>query len=171
MACNLNFNQCNFGCSFPRPIFNCKCKLLSLLNSSNLSVVNPLPESPSLILSSIFPHFVDSNTNIDSAISFLSGNAIKLINKTFTLTEGRYLVSYAITGAISSNGMLSVGIDQDGFLISGSESSSSGIVGGTSNLTNSTIIHVTSPSSIISLKNINSVSQSIASGNITIQKL
>ncbi len=41
MPCNLNFNQCNFGLYYPRPIFNCENRVLGLLNQSGTVVVNP----------------------------------------------------------------------------------------------------------------------------------
>lgn len=170
MACNLNFNQCNSGCSFPRPIFNCRCRLLSILNSSEITVVNPTV-TPSLFLSTIFSQNVASGGFIDSNSAFVSGSDITLTNGSFMLAEGRYLVSYSISGTIASNGTFSAGVNQDGFLVGGSESSTSGTAGTSASLTNSTIVNVTAVSSLITLANTNSASQNITSGNITIQKL
>lgn len=171
MACNLNFNQCNSGCQFPRPIFNCRCRLLSILNSTDLSVVNPVL-NPSLFLSTIFSQTVQSNEAINSVEAFLSGDSIELSNGgAVILAEGRYLISYATTGVLGSNGVFSVGINQDGFLVSGSDASISGTAGLSASLNNSAIINVTAVSSLITLINTNSVSQELTSGNITIQKL
>lgn len=171
MACNLNFNQCNLSSSFPRPIFNCRCRLVNLLNSSNLSVVNPVVDT-SLALTTLPNQTVLSNGIVSSNISFLRGNSISLQNNgSFALTEGQYLVSYAVSGTIPSNGTFAFAIDQDGFIIPGSESSMSGISGTSANVTNSAIINVTSVSSLISIKNTISQPQTITGGNITIQKL
>lgn len=170
MACNLNFNQCNSGCQFPRPIFNCRCRLLSILNSSEITVVNP-QTTASLVLSTVVPQTVTGRGVIDSNISFISGNDISLSNGTFMLTEGSYLVSYAVSGTIASNGLFAVGLNQDGFLIEGSQSSSSGSAGGGASLTNSAIVTVTSVSSLVTLINTLDTALNVASGNITIQKL
>lgn len=169
MACNLNFNQCNSGCQFPRPIFNCRCRLLSILNSSEITIVNPIASS-SLALSTIFPQTAVSGGIIQSN-PYISGNSIDLTNGTFMLSEGRYLVSYAVSGNIGSNGLFSVEIKQDGIVVAGGESSTSGTAGNTASLSNSAIVNITAVSSLVSLVNSNSVSQAITSGNITIQKL
>lgn len=42
MPCNLNFNQCNLGPSYPTPIYTCGCRLARLLSSSANNVVNPI---------------------------------------------------------------------------------------------------------------------------------
>ena len=170
MACNLNFNQCNLGCQFPRPIFNCRCRLLSILNSSEISIVNPVPIQ-SNALSTIFPQFVPSQQVVQSNLAFVSGNAIQLVNGEFLLEEGRYLVSYAVSGAFGENGLFSVEIEQDGFVVSGSESNTSGVAGTSANLSNSSIVNITTVSSTVRLVNVNTVGQNITSGNITIQKL
>ncbi len=49
MACNTNFNQCNAGRQYPQPISNCACQILNLLNSSGLTVVNPIVLSSSFV--------------------------------------------------------------------------------------------------------------------------
>ena len=170
MACNLNFNQCNGGCQFPHPIFNCRCRLLSILNSSEITIVNPIVTS-SLVLSTIFPQNVDAGTKVSSNIAFSSGNAIDLTNGAFMIEEGRYLISYTASGRIGTNGVFSVAVEKDGVEIVGARSSTSGAVGETATLTNSAIVEVTTVASLLTLINDNSVSQELLSGNITIQKL
>ena len=171
MACNLNFNQCNLGNSYPRPIFNCRCRLLSVLNSSNLTVVNPTIFNSSALLSSVFTQNVATNGVVQTNLAFVNGDSILLNNGSFMLAEGRYLVSYSISGRISANQIFSFALNENGFLIESSQSSMSGVVGGMASLTNSAIINVTAVSSSIGLVNTNSIDQEVESGNITIQKL
>lgn len=170
MACNLNFNQCNTGCHFPRPIFNCRCRFLSILNSSNIEVVRPTPIA-SIVLSTITPQTLSSGGAVSSISAFSSGSAITINNSNFLLTQGHYLISYSLSGTIASNGMFSSAFVQDGFTVIGSESSTSGTPGMNASITNSAIIDVTGVSSILTLTNINTVAQVATSGNITIQKL
>ena len=41
MRCNLNFNGCNAGPSYPCPIFTCRSLLLRALTPSTTTIVNP----------------------------------------------------------------------------------------------------------------------------------
>ncbi|MCI8555001.1 MAG: hypothetical protein HFI85_00285 [Clostridia bacterium] len=39
MPCNLNFNQCNMGRSYPDPIFTCRDVFISLFNNSSPNII------------------------------------------------------------------------------------------------------------------------------------
>ena len=172
MPCNLNFNQCNSFRNYPRPIFNCYRNLISLLNQSENTIVNPIIETASSISEIAVPQAISFNGNVISTQTFSQGSAITYDNAgRFTLIFGRYLVTYNLNGILSTNGTNSYGIYLDNNLIPSSLSSMSGTPGGSSMLSNSVFINITSPTGEVTIKNSNSQSQTLNSGSITIQKI
>lgn len=172
MPCNLNFNQCNSFRNYPRPIFNCYRNLISLLNQSGNTIINPTIETASVISEISSSQTILTNGNVLPTVSFTQGSAISYDNAgTFTLINGRYLISYNLSGNLSANGINSYGVFLNGALIPSSSSSMSGTPGGTSTLSNSVFVEITSPTGAITVKNANSQSQILNSGNITIQKI
>ena len=39
MPCNLNFNQCNLGCGYPRPIFTCRNIFNTLFQNESMNII------------------------------------------------------------------------------------------------------------------------------------
>lgn len=171
MPCNLNFNQCRLGRSFPRPIFNCVGLLLQSLTQSGTEIVNPLLQS-SLIVASAPAQTVESGGALLTTINFSQGNAIFLGNGgTISLIEGRYLVTFNINGVLPSNGNFTFAGFQDGNIISSSATGTSGNVGAPASVSSSFFVDVSSPMSILTILNTNSVAQTITGGSVTIQKI
>ncbi len=170
MACNLNFNQCNTGRQFPVPIYNCGCRLANLLNSSNLQVVNPTTEN-SFLLAEIFAQTAGEGRSVQTTVALTRGDSIIAnIDGSFAVTEGLYLLSYTISGAIPESGTLSFGVYENEGLISASVSSITGTSGVLASVTNSVIIRVDAVASYIALRGLNA-SQNVTGGNIRLQKL
>lgn len=171
MPCNLNFNQCNNFRNFPRPIFTCYRNLISLLNQSETTIINPTIETANFI-GGIVPQTVIASGNVVPSTSFNQGSAINYDNAgTFTLINGRYLISYNLSGIISANGTSSYSIYLNGNSIPSSFASSSGTVGDASTLSNSVFVEITSPTGAITIKNENTQPQTLNSGSVTIQKI
>lgn len=172
MPCNLNFNQCNLGRSFPRPIFTCRQNYLRLLtNDSPNTIVQPTIDT-SFLLSSIFFQNVSAGDFVFSQVSFLRDNSIIYDNLgSFILNEGRYILSYSLGGVIPQGGTLAIGIFQDGFLMNGGQNLISGSVGTNVGLSGSLIIVVDKPSSMINFRNLLAENILINNGSITLQRV
>ena len=172
MPCNLNFNQCNLGPSYPRPVNTCNLILRNLLSSSTNNVVNPV-----VIPSWSFFNFVTTQTvgaGENVVFNLISGSGTNIIpgaDGEISLSSGTYQLSFSVNGVIASNNVLSVGLFQNGTFIPASESIITGVAGTNVTLANNAIITVPSGGATITLKNINSVSESFSSGNLTIVKL
>ena len=95
MPCNLNFNQCNTGCIYPRPIFTCRRDLIALLNQSDNIIVNPIVQPAQLIANITGAQTVLSGGNVVPVVAFNQGSAISYDNAgTFSLVNGRYMFSF-----------------------------------------------------------------------------
>ncbi len=172
MPCNQNFNQCFSGCSYPRPIFNCYRNLLSILNQSGNTIINPTIEGASTISEISSLQTVSSGGNVIPSLTFSQGSSISYDNfGTFTLINGRYLISYNLSGLISANGLNSYAIYLDGNIMTSSQSTSSGTIGSGASVSGSAFVQITAPTGAITIKNTNVNPQLINSGSITIQKL
>lgn len=172
MPCNLNFNQCITGCSYPRPIFTCFQNFISLFNQSGNTIVNPVIEASNTISEIATPQTVAAGGNVIPTVSFSQGSAISYDNAgTFTLINGRYLVSYNLSGVISANGLNSYAIYLDGNILPASAAVASGTIGSGAAVSGSTFVQITAPTGAITIRNTNSNPQLVNSGSVTIQKI
>lgn len=171
MPCNLNFNECNSFINFPVPIFNCRCRLIALLNSSTTTVINP----PNVLANASFvatAQTVATQGNVVFALSSSTGTGITTDNAgNITLPTGRYLVSTSINGLIPTNGTASFALYQDGSQIAASTVQVTGTSGANYSTSMNNVVVVNSGSSTLSLRNINSVSQTVNNASLIIQKL
>lgn len=171
MPCNLNFNQCNSFRNFPRPIFNCYQNFLALLNQSGTTIINPVVESSSII-SDATAQTILQNSNVLSNTAFSQGSAIFYNNLgAYTLVNGRYMINYNINATIASNGLSSYGIYLNGVLLPSSLSSVSGTASTSATHSGSSFVEITAPTGEITIRNANSTSQVLNSGNISITKI
>ncbi len=172
MPCNLNFNQCNYGCMYPRPIFTCYRNLISLLNQSGNQIINPVIDSSQIIATTSNSQTVLTGGNVSPIVVFNQGSAISYDNAgTFSLVNGRYLLSFNINGAYAADGQFNFAVYQDGVLVPSSSTTSSGTVGSPVSINNKIYLNITNPNSLITIQNTNVNSQTISSGNIIIEKI
>ena len=170
MPCNLNFNQCNSFINFPQPIFNCRCKLISLLNSSTTTVINPTTSAFASFVATAQTIASQGNLVVSLASSF--GNLITTDNSgNITLPRGKYLIVATINGVIPTDGLASFALYKDGSQIASSVSETNGTSGENFTTTLSNVISVTDSSDVISLRNTNSVNQTVNNATIFIQLL
>ena len=171
MPCNLNFNQCNTGCNFPRPIFTCFRNFIALLNQSGNTIVNPVVEGATL-LSAVNPQTVLAGGLVVPVTSFSSGSAITNDNGgTFTAVFGRYLVSYNLNGNIGANGSSSYALYLDGVIIPSSQSTTSGTAGASTTHSGSAFVQIVNPTGAITLRNVNTSTAVLNGGSVNIQKI
>ncbi len=172
MPCNFNFNQCFTGCSYPRPIFTCYQNFISLFNQSGNTIIQPVIESSSTIGEIATSQTVAAGGVVIPSISFSQGSAISYDNLgTFTLINGRYIVSYNLSGNISANGLNSYAIYLDGNILAASSAVASGTIGSGASVSGSSLVQITAPTGAITIRNTNLNPQLINSGSITIQKI
>lgn len=172
MPCNLNFNQCNLGCSFPRPIFNCCSRFISILNQSNIEVINPTIDTSFAISTVTTPQTVGANANLIPVVALNQGSSISFDNfGTYSLSTGRYLISFNINGVYANNGSYSFAVFENESQIAGSAVTSTGTAGNAVSISNSIFLDVTLANALINFKNINTDSQVVNSATISIQKI
>lgn len=173
MPCNLNFNQCNLGCGYPRQIFTCRRNFLDLLtNDSPNTIVQPVLDSSFLLSTISSGQIVQSGEFVLSQISFMRDNSVIYDNLgSFILNEGRYIVSYSVGGIIPSGGRLALGMFMDGYILDGGQNWLTGGAGSSVNFSASHMIVVERPSAMINLRNIVDEAFLINNGSITIQRV
>lgn len=172
MPCNLNFNQCNTGCIYPRPIFTCRRDLIALLNQSDNIIVNPIVQPAQLIANITGAQTVLSGGNVVPVVAFNQGSAISYDNAgTFSLVNGRYMLSFNLNGTFAADGNSSFAVYVDGVLLPNSSVTSSGTAGSASTVSNSIFLEITNPNALVTIRNTNVNSQTISSGNVVIQKI
>ncbi len=171
MPCNLNFNQCNSFINYPVPIFNCRCRLLAMLNFSTTTVINP----PIVLSNAYFvatAQSIATQGNVAFALSSSSGTAITIDSAgNITLPAGRYMISASINGLIPTNSTASFALFQDGAQIGASTMQVTGTSGANYTTSMNNVIVVNNASGTISLRNTNSISQTINNASLMIQKL
>ena len=172
MPCNLNFNQWNTGCLYPRPIFTWCRNLIALLNQSTTEIVNPIVETSSAIATSSSPQTVLSGGLLNPVETLNTGSSILYNNAgTFTLLNGRYIISFNINSINALNGTSSYGIYLDDVLLPSSLTTVSGTAGSASTLSNSVLVQITNPTGAITIRNTNSTTQTVNNANIVLQKI
>ena len=172
MPCNLNFNQCFSGCSYPSPIFNCFQNFLSQYSQSENTIVNPIIEASNTISEIATTQTIAADGNVIPTLSFSRGSAISYDSAgTFTLINGRYLINYNLSGDISVNGQNSYAIYLDGNILPSSASVSSGTIGNSATVSGGSFVQITAPTGAITIRNTNSNSQLVNSGSVTISKI
>ena len=171
MSCNLNFNQCNSGRQYPADICTVRCNLLSGINSSQNTIVNPSPNI-SFLASNITPQTVAVGGSVIPTVTLTRGNSITFDGtNAFVLAEGRYLVTYAASGVIPSGNTFAFALYQNESQIPTSVSSITGIPGNSATAGDSEIISVTGSAISVSLRNIGSGPTALTSGSIILQRL
>lgn len=170
MPCNLNFNQCNSFRNFPQPIFNCYCRLISLLNSSTTTVINPAINTSNAFFTAT-AQTISSASNLVVSLSSTTGNIQTDGSGNIILPKGKYLITANINGIFPTNGEASFSLYKDGLQIASSVSEISGNSGDNFTMTVSSVVNVTGNSSTISVRNINGQSQTINNGSIVVQAL
>ena len=170
MPCNLNFNQCNSFINFPQPIYNCRCRLISLLNSSTTTVINPSTSAFASFVATA--QTISSEGNLVASLASSSGSTITTDGSgNITLSRGNYLIVATINGVIPTDGLASFALYKNGSQIASSVSETNGTSGENFTSTLSGVVSVNDESDIISLRNTNSVSQTVSNATIFIQLL
>ncbi len=171
MPCNLNFNQCNSFINFPTPIYNCRCRLIALLNASTTTVINP-----TTVLSNV--SFVATAQTI-----LPQGNIVSTLNSNFTgaitvdsagnitLPTGRYLITTTINGVIPTNATAEFALYQNGAEVSASRMQTSGTAGTSFSASMNNVVTVAGVFETFAIKNVNSVNQSINNASIFVQRV
>lgn len=171
MPCNLNFNQCNSFINFPVPIFNCWCRLANLLNSSTVTIINPVV----VVANAAFvatAQTIATGGNLVVSLASSTGTTTTTDGAgNITLPTGRYLITSSINGVIPTNSVASYALYQNGAQIASSVSQTSGTSGANYTTTMNDVVVVSNGSDTISLRNTNTVAQTINNASIFIQKL
>ena len=171
MPCNLNFNQCNSFINFPAPIFNCWCRLASLLNSSTVTIINPVVVSSNASFNAAAQTIIAGG---DLVVTLTSSSETAITTDgagNISLPTGRYLITSRINGIIPASGEASYALYQNGVQIDSSISRTSGTGGANYTISMSEVAVVTNGRDNISLRNISAAAQTINNASMFIQKL
>lgn len=173
MRCNVNFNQCNTGCSFPCPLFTC-CRNFRRLfsDSSSNTVINPP-------LNLAFAQYANTAVQTVPAggillLNFVGGGGSGIIADgagNYNLTPGTYRLIYNANGIIPAGGLFSLGLYQNGVLIPNSLQSIFGASGSVVNLSADVLISVTGANDIISFVNTAGESEVVNQANLNITRI
>lgn len=169
MPCNNNFNQCNSFGNYPIPYFNCVRVVGSL---SQNTVVNPTVDNDSFVASSVVStQTVATNSPIIPTLNYSKGQSITYANNgVFTLTQGRYIVSYGVNGTIAGSGF-SFGGFLDGTAVVNSNATNSGTTSSGGSVSNEFLITVTNPTSTFEVRNTSGETTTVTNANVNIQRI
>ena len=172
MPCNLNFNECRLGPNYPTPIYTCREQLLRLLDTSSNTVINPIVLATWAFLNFTPTQVIPSGGNVGLTLASSIGTDITLgVGDTIILKSGTYRINYASNGIIPSNGTLSLAVYQNGVLLADSIATVNGSVGSNVNIAGDSVITVPTQGVMLTIRNNNSVSETINSGNVFITRI
>lgn len=170
--CNLNFNQCNGGPNYPRPIDTCGARLRSLLNSGTTTVINPIVAPNWAYANFVVPQDVWVGSVVGVRQQASSGTAINdNLDGSFVLSAGTYNIEYSANGIVPDSSDLSLALVLDGVVIEESRGTSSSSAGENSDISGRAIFSVGQSGSLLALVNVGTQNITLNRASLTINKI
>lgn len=151
--CNLNFNQCNLGCSYPRPIDTCRRQLYSLFNQGTMTILNPVSVQNFLYANSGVQTVSSGNPLLLQRLALIGQGIRDNGDGSYFLNKGIYQIEFSANGIIPASSQIELAVSLDGLIVENSRATTSSNFGMSADLSGSGLVNIGENGGLVALLN------------------